>query len=122
MSTEVLKYGVRVTPNMQINDAVKRVLSLDNCSRAQKIKCEKQRVVEQTQERPGDTGSPEVQIAALTVSIKALHEHISVHHPKDHASKRSYTVLVTRRRKMLQYLKRKDFERYSKVAREQGLR
>ncbi|CAN0008911.1 unnamed protein product [Choristocarpus tenellus] len=122
LSGEVLKYGIRVTDDMRLSDGVRRVLSLDNCNRVQQTKVAKQRAIEKAQERVGDTGSPEVQIAALSVTINALAEHVSTDHHKDFAAKRSHTVLVARRRKMLQYLKRKDFERYAKVVREQGLR
>ncbi len=58
-----------------------------------------------------DTGSPEVQIAVLTERINELTTHLQVH-PKDHASRRGLLMLVSRRRGLLDYLKRKNQEKY----------
>jgi small subunit ribosomal protein S15 len=69
----------------------------------------------------GDTGSPEVQIALLTERIVHLTEHLKVH-KKDHHSRRGLLMLVGRRRRMLDYVKRIDVERYRKIIADQGLR
>ncbi|HID24206.1 MAG TPA: 30S ribosomal protein S15 [Planctomycetaceae bacterium] len=58
-----------------------------------------------------DTGSPDVQVAVLTERINALTEHLKTH-PKDFASRRGLLMLVSRRRRLLNYLKRKDESRY----------
>jgi len=68
-----------------------------------------------------DTGSPEVQIAILTVQIKDLTEHLKVHR-KDHHSRTGLLKMVNRRRRLLDYLMKKNFERYSKIVKSLGLR
>lgn len=68
-----------------------------------------------------DTGSPEVQIALLTERINYLTDHFKVHQ-KDHHSRRGLLKLVSRRRKLLDYLKKKDFKRYRDILTKLGLR
>jgi small subunit ribosomal protein S15 len=68
-----------------------------------------------------DTGSPEVQIALLSGRIGYLTEHLTVH-KKDHHSRRGLLMLVGRRRKLLDYLKVKDVERYKRVIERLGIR
>ena len=70
---------------------------------------------------PGDTGSPEVQIAVLTSRILELNEHLSKN-PKDHHSRRGLLKMVGQRRGLLAYLKDKDIERYRALIAELGLR
>lgn len=70
---------------------------------------------------PGDTGSPEVQIAILTFRIKELTEHLKVHQ-KDHHSRRGLLKLVGQRRGLLAYLKKKDLEGYRKLIEQLGIR
>lgn len=69
----------------------------------------------------GDTGSPEVQIALLTGRISYLSEHFKVH-KKDFHSRRGLLMLVGQRRKLIDYLKKKDADRYKKVIDRLGLR
>jgi len=68
-----------------------------------------------------DTGSPEVQIALLSGRIGYLTEHLTLH-KKDHHSRRGLLMLVGRRRKLLDYLKVKDAERYKRVIERLGIR
>ncbi len=68
-----------------------------------------------------DTGSPEVQIALLTERINYLTEHFKLH-KKDHHSRRGLLKMVGQRRRMLDYLKRKDVQRYRVVIGELGIR
>jgi small subunit ribosomal protein S15 len=68
-----------------------------------------------------DTGSPEVQIALLTTRINELTDHLRTH-PKDHHSRRGLLKLVGRRRRMLDYLQRKNLEGYRALIKELGLR
>ena len=68
-----------------------------------------------------DTGSPEVQVALLTNRIVYLTEHFKVHR-KDHHSRRGLLKLVGQRRRMLDYLKRRDFARYKALIERLGLR
>lgn len=69
----------------------------------------------------GDTGSPEVQVAILSERINYLTEHFKVH-AKDHHSRRGLLQLVGQRRRLLDYLKRKDTERYAELIRRLGIR
>jgi len=68
-----------------------------------------------------DTGSPEVQIALLTERIGYLTEHFKTH-PKDHHSRRGLLMLVSQRRRLLDYLRSKSTVRYKKVITELGIR
>jgi small subunit ribosomal protein S15 len=68
-----------------------------------------------------DTGSPQVQIALLTARINELTEHLRAH-PKDHYSRRGLLKLVGRRRRLLQYLQKRDLEGYRALIQELGLR
>ncbi len=68
-----------------------------------------------------DTGSPEVQIALLTERITYLTEHFKTH-KKDHHSRRGLLKLVGRRRKLLDYLRRNDIERYRSIIEKLGIR
>ena len=69
----------------------------------------------------GDTGSPEVQVALLTDRINLLTEHFKIHQ-KDHHSRRGLLKLVGQRRRLLDYLKKKDLEKYRKMIKELNLR
>lgn len=69
----------------------------------------------------GDTGSPEVQIALLTERINHLIEHLKIH-KKDHHSRRGLLKMVGKRRGLLNYLKKKDIERYREVLKGLNLR
>lgn len=71
--------------------------------------------------KPGDTGSPEVQVALLSGRISDLTEHLKTH-PKDFHSRRGLLVLVGQRRGLLDYLKKKDASRYETLIGRLGLR
>ena len=64
--------------------------------------------------QPGDTGSPEVQIAVLTAEIQAVTEHLQTH-PKDYSGRRGLLSKVSRRRQLLDYLKRQSVARYQSI-------
>ena len=68
-----------------------------------------------------DTGSPEVQVAILTTRIQELTEHFKVH-AKDHHSRQGLLRMVGKRRRLLDYLRRKDFGRYQAIIQRLGLR
>ena len=70
---------------------------------------------------PNDTGSPEVQVAVLTARIQELTEHLK-NHPKDNHSRRGMFKMVGQRRGLLDYLKKKDIERYRALIEKLGLR
>ncbi len=69
----------------------------------------------------GDTGSPEVQIAILTKRIEHLTDHFKTH-AKDHHSRQGLLKMVGKRRRLLEYLKRKDYRRYQTLIQRLGLR
>jgi small subunit ribosomal protein S15 len=81
----------------------------------------KQGVVEKFRTHERDTGSPEVQVALLTERIQYLTEHFKTH-KKDHASRRGLLMLVSKRRSLLDYLKKYDSERYQVVIQKLGIR
>jgi small subunit ribosomal protein S15 len=81
----------------------------------------KQELVTQFRTHPSDTGSPEVQIALLTERITYLTEHFKTH-AKDHHSRRGLLRMVSKRRRLLDYLKRSSLDRYRKVTVALGLR
>jgi small subunit ribosomal protein S15 len=82
---------------------------------------EKREVVQQFGKSDSDTGSPEVQIALLTRRINHLTEHLR-EHKHDHHSRRGLLMLVGQRRRLLNYLNRKDLDRYRSLIQELGLR
>lgn len=81
----------------------------------------KKQVVDRFARTPGDTGSPEVQIAVLTERIGALAEHLKGH-KKDHHSRRGLVLMVGKRNRLLKYLGRTDPDRYSALIGQLGLR
>ena len=78
-------------------------------------------LINQYQTKPGDTGSPEVQVALLSERISGLTEHLKIH-AKDFHSRRGLLVLVGQRRGLLDYLKKKDQGRYERLIGSLGLR
>ena len=80
-----------------------------------------QKVINEHKRGDNDTGSPEVQVALLTARIELLTGHFKTH-KKDHHSRRGLLQLVNRRRSLLDYLKKKDGERYKTLIEKLGLR
>lgn len=78
-------------------------------------------VINEYQQSPGDTGSPEVQVALLTANITDLSEHFKTH-KKDNHSRQGLLRMVNHRRKLLDYLKGKDISRYRDLISRLGLR
>lgn len=81
----------------------------------------KQDTIEKFKLHGSDTGSPEVQIALLTDRISHLTEHLKIH-KKDHHSRRGLLLMVGKRRRLLNYVKNKDVQRYRGIIKELGLR
>lgn len=84
-------------------------------------KATKTDLIEKFKTHEGDTGSPEVQIAILTYKINYLNEHLK-EHKKDHHSRRGLLKMVGHRRSLLNYLKKKDIDRYRTVIKALGIR
>jgi small subunit ribosomal protein S15 len=80
-----------------------------------------QEIVERYRRHESDTGSPEVQVALLSARIESLTGHFD-HHAKDHHSRRGLLKLVGHRRRLLDYLRRRDFDRYKTLISQLGLR
>lgn len=85
------------------------------------VTAEKARIVTEYQRATGDTGSPEVQVALLTARINDLTGHFKAH-VKDHHSRRGLLKMVSQRRKLLDYLKRKNADSYRSLIERLGLR
>ena len=81
----------------------------------------KQEIISKFKTHEGDTGSPEVQIALLSERITHLTDHFRTH-AKDHHSRRGLLKIVGQRRRLLDYLKQKDVERYRTIIKELGIR
>ena len=79
------------------------------------------KVISEHKRGDNDTGSPEVQVALLTARIEQLTGHFKMH-KQDHHSRRGLLMMVNRRRSLLDYLKRKDIERYKALIEKLGLR
>ncbi|HYL92178.1 MAG TPA: 30S ribosomal protein S15 [Alphaproteobacteria bacterium] len=82
---------------------------------------QKTQVIQRYRRKDSDTGSPEVQIAILSERITDLTEHFKTH-LKDHASRRGLLMMVSKRRRLLDYLKKYDTERYKDVIQKLGIR
>ena len=85
------------------------------------LKYQKTAIIEANRTHEGDTGSPEVQVAILTERIAQLTEHLK-QHPQDNHSRRGLLKMVGKRRKMLDYLAKKDIERYRAIIAKLGIR
>lgn len=85
------------------------------------VKEEKKKLISDHARSDGDTGSPEVQVAVLTQRITELTEHLKTH-PKDHHSRRGLLRMVGRRKRLLDYLRREDIDRYRSIIAKLGLR
>lgn len=81
----------------------------------------KQEIIEEYKRHEGDTGSPEVQVALLTERITYLINHFKTH-KKDHHSRRGLLKMVGQRRRLLDYLKKQEVERYRTIIKALGLR
>ena len=82
---------------------------------------EKTAVIEANKTHENDTGSPEVQVAILTARIQQLTEHLKIHKHDNH-SRRGLLKMVGKRRKLLDYLAKKDIERYRALSAKLGIR
>lgn len=104
----------------EMSPKVRQLFQLTNGSTNEIAKAQKSRAMELFEVRPGDTGSSAVQIMALTSRIQQMQTHVSTHR-KDHSGKRGLDAMYVRRRKLLDYLERKDFDTYGVVVKALGL-
>jgi small subunit ribosomal protein S15 len=103
-----------------MSDRVRKLLDLTNGNQREVVSSQKRRGMELFQLREGDTGSSAVQVVALTTRIQQIQTHLA-QHKKDKSGKRGLDALYVRRRKVLDYMERKDFESYRKVVKSLGL-
>ena len=81
----------------------------------------KRELMDQYARHPKDAGSPEIQVAILTERIRQLSDHFAKH-PKDTNSKRGFMIMIGKRRRLLAYLKHRDYQSYRKLIESLGLR
>jgi small subunit ribosomal protein S15 len=115
--TKLLRFHMT---GLRMSDRVRKLFDLNNGNQEEVVKAQKQQGMEVFQKRPGDTGSSAVQVIALTTRIQNLQTHMAMH-KKDYHNKRGMDALFIRRRKVLDYMERKDFESYRKVVKTLGL-
>ncbi|XP_071992899.1 small ribosomal subunit protein uS15m isoform X2 [Engystomops pustulosus] len=104
----------------EVNDVVKRLLSLDMANQADKLKIKIQQLVDKVRRDPDDRTSTEVHIAALTARIQNIKEHLQ-NNPKDKANKRRMLMSIDRRKKMLKFLRRTRYDAYEHVCTQLGI-
>jgi small subunit ribosomal protein S15 len=120
-ATPVLRHHMTTTKGgLTMSDRVRQLFDLHNGNQREVVQAQKQRGMQVFQLREGDTGSSAVQVIALTTRIQQLQTHMSSH-KKDKHSKRGMDALYIRRRKLLDYMERKDFESYRRVVKTLGL-
>jgi small subunit ribosomal protein S15 len=105
---------------LKMSDRVRKLFELHNGSQKEVVRVQKQRAMQVFQLREGDTGSSAVQVVALTTRIQQLQTHLA-RHKKDHHNKRGLDALFIRRRKVLEYMERKEFDSYRRVVKTLGL-
>lgn len=107
-------------PDLEMSDKVRKLLDLTNGCQKEVVKAQKAKGMELFQMREGDTGSSAVQVIALTTRIQQLQTHFSTH-KKDKSGKRGLDALYVRRRKVLDYMERKEFDSYRRIVKTLGL-
>ncbi|OQS02467.1 hypothetical protein THRCLA_05161 [Thraustotheca clavata] len=116
-----LRMGFKPVQLRDAPDAVHRMLSFENASQEELNKMKIQKAIQAFQRFPGDTGSSEVQVAILTQKIKRMTEHFK-EHKKDNHSRRGLQTMISRRKKLLEYLRRENLTKYRAVVAALGLR
>lgn len=114
----LMRFGF--TDDLVMSDRTKKLFDLHNGNQHEVVKAQKQQAMEIFQLREGDTGSSAVQVIALTSRIQQIQTHLR-QHKKDKHGKRGLDALYVRRRKLLDYMERKDFDSYRKVVKTLGL-
>lgn len=104
----------------EMSPKLRKLFDLTNGSSSELAKAQKSRAMQLFESRPGDTGSSAVQIMALTSRIQQMQKHVATHR-KDYSGKRGLDAMYVKRRKMLDYLERKDYDTYNTVVKALGL-
>eukprot|EP00550_Attheya_septentrionalis_P007105 CAMPEP_0198282750 /NCGR_PEP_ID=MMETSP1449-20131203/2517_1 /TAXON_ID=420275 /ORGANISM="Attheya septentrionalis, Strain CCMP2084" /LENGTH=235 /DNA_ID=CAMNT_0043979137 /DNA_START=57 /DNA_END=764 /DNA_ORIENTATION=- len=106
--------------DLTMSDRVKKLFDLTNGSQSEVVQAQKERGMKLFEQREGDTGSSAVQVIAITTRIQQLQTHMRTHR-KDNSTKRGLDALYVRRRKLLDYMERREFESYRRVVKTLGL-
>jgi len=122
------KQEKKLTRSVQAKPGVKKVVKFPKKTTVKKMtepvvpvpSEEKMQVIEEYQVKPGDTGSPEVQVALLSKRIDKLIGHLKGN-PSDNHSRRGLLGIVSKRRRLLNYLEKKDKKRYTEIVKKVGL-
>ncbi|KAM4698893.1 small ribosomal subunit protein uS15m [Discoglossus pictus] len=104
----------------QIDDVVKRLLTLEMASQSEKLRIKTQQLVDKVKRHPHDKTSTESKIAVLTAKIRNYNEHIQKH-PKDKANKRKMLMAIDQRKKMLKHLRNTRFDAFEHVCKQLGI-
>ncbi len=115
------RFGLTEAQVSDVPPHVRPMLSLETASQQEINAAQIKAAIEKFQRFPGDTGSSEVQIAVLTQKITRLTAHLKMHR-KDNHTTRGLVALVTKRRNLIKYLKRTDFQKFKAVVAALGLR
>jgi small subunit ribosomal protein S15 len=113
----VLRYQMT---GLRMSDRVRKLFDLHNGNQMEVVKAQKQKGMEVFQRHDGDTGSSAVQVIALTTRIQQMQVHMSKH-KKDNHNKRGMDRMFVRRRKLLDYMERREFDEYRRVVKTLGL-
>jgi len=100
---------------------LKQLLSMQNANEREILRFRKEKAVERFGKKPSDTGSSGVQVAVMTLKIRSLSDHMKKH-PQDIQSNRGLSLLISKRKKMMKYLKRHDPKCYWHVLQKYNLR
>ncbi|XP_063310682.1 small ribosomal subunit protein uS15m [Pelobates fuscus] len=103
-----------------VDDVVKRLMSLEMASQSEKLRVKTQQLVEKVKRNPNDDSSPEVRIAKMTARIRNFQEHIQKH-PKDKANKRKMLMSMDRRKKLLKNLRLTHYDAFENVCKQLGI-
>jgi small subunit ribosomal protein S15 len=115
-----LKEVKKVEKTKAVKPAKKATLKKETAGEIPVPSEEKMQVIEEYQVKPGDTGSPEVQVALLSQRIEKLAGHLKSN-PSDNHSRRGLLGIVSKRRRLLNYLEKKDKKRYTEIVKKIGL-
>lgn len=99
---------------------VRKLFDLTNGNQREVVKAQKAQGMALFMDRPGNTGDSSAQVIALTTRIQQVQTHLAMH-KKDHSGKRGLDRMYVRRRKLLDYMERKDFEAYRVIVKTLGL-
>jgi small subunit ribosomal protein S15 len=113
--------STKVTADKMADKSVKSVESVMESTPKSNLEDDKQKIIEKFGQKKGDTGSPEVQAALLSLKIDKLAEHLEINKNDNH-SRRGLLKVIAKRRRILNYLQKLDEKRYKKLIKEIGLK